>query len=79
MIERKTFSVEGNCQINVTTEQMGDGTWAVVTSVTHRSETSEQVTDLPVPTERFAAKTDAEEYGLRLGREWLAQNRPHAA
>jgi len=47
--------------------------------VTHHFGTAEQVTDLPVPSERFAAQADAEAFGVRMGREWIAHNTPRAA
>ena len=79
MIDRKTFPADRNCEIVVTTEGMADGTWAVVASVKHVSERSEKVTDLPVPRQRFASQAEAEDYGVTLGRQWIAQNAPHAA
>jgi hypothetical protein len=60
-------------------EQMTDGSWAVVTAVTHYFDTTKKVIDLSVPTERFGSEADAEAFGLRLGREWIANNMPRAA
>jgi len=79
MIERKTFPLERGCEVAVTTERMNDGTWAVVASITERSERSEKVTDLPVPQQRFASQAEAEDYGRRLGAEWVDRNAPRAA
>ncbi|MGH7388213.1 MAG: hypothetical protein ACREM3_01975 [Candidatus Rokuibacteriota bacterium] len=79
MIERKTFPAAGSCQIAVTTEQMADGTWAVVASVKHLSDRSEKITDLPVPRQRFASQTEAEAHGVKLGEAWIEKNAPHAA
>jgi len=79
MVQRTSIPAERDCTINVTTEQMPDGVWGVVTSVTHHFGTAEQVTDLPVPSERFAAQADAEAFGVRMGREWIAHNTPRAA
>ena len=79
MIERKQFAVDGEYSINVVTEQMKDGTWAVVTSIAQQTPTGEKTTDLPVCEERFGSETAAEEAGLRQAREWLDRNLPRAA
>jgi len=79
MVQRKSVPAADNCEISVTTEQMPDGAWAVVTSVKHYFDTTENVTDLPVPTDRFATESEAEDFGVRMGREWIARNRPRVA
>ena len=79
MVQRKTLPAEDNREITVVTEQMKDGRWAVVTSVKHFTGTAEQITDLPMPEERFATDAEAEEFGVRMAREWIARNTPQAA
>jgi hypothetical protein len=78
MIQRKTFRVDEHCEIALTTEQMADG-WGVVASVKHRTGDAERVVDLPVPSQRFADEAQAEDFGLRMARDWIAQNAPRAA
>jgi hypothetical protein len=79
MIERKTLPVDDENSIAIVTERMADGTWAVVTSVKHRSPTGEQITDLPIRDTRYASQAEAEEAGLQQGRDWIERNMPHAA
>lgn len=79
MVLRKTFPVADDCKINLVTEEMPDGAWAVVASIAHRFENAERIVDLPVPSERFASEPEAEAFGLRLAREWIERNMPHAA
>jgi hypothetical protein len=79
MIERKTLPVDDENSIAIVTERMADGTWAVVTSVKHRSPTGEQITDLPIRDARYPSQAEAEEAGLQQGREWIERNMPHAA
>ena len=79
MIERKSFAVDDEYSINVVTEQMKDGGWAVVTSIVQQTPTGEKTTDLPVCEERFASEAAAEEAGLRQARDWLDRNMPRAA
>jgi hypothetical protein len=79
MIERKTLPVDDETSIAIVTERMGDGTWAVVASVTHRSPTGEQITDLPVRDSRYGSQEEAEQAGVSQGRDWIERNMPHAA
>jgi hypothetical protein len=79
MIHRKTFPVDEHCEIALTTERMSDGAWGVVASVKHFEGAAERVTDLPVPVETFATENDAEAFGLRQARQWLAANAPPPA
>ena len=48
MVKRKTFPAYGNCSIALATEEMKDGRWAVVVTVTQSTDTAELNTDLPV-------------------------------
>jgi hypothetical protein len=79
MIHRATVPVNDEYSIAVVTEQMADGSWAVVASVNHRSPSGENVTDLPVHTARFASQPEAEAAGVQQGRDWIERNVPHAA
>jgi hypothetical protein len=79
MVERKTIPVSDDRAINVVTERMADGTWAVVASVRQTTDGAESVQDLPVPTERFASQGEAEAFGVRQAQEWIEQNLPRAA
>jgi hypothetical protein len=79
MIERKRFAVDDEYSISVVTEQMKDGTWAVVASIVQQTPTGEKTTDLPVSDERFGSEAAAEEAGVRQAREWLDRNMPRAA
>ncbi len=78
-VERKTFPVYGNCEIAISTEQMKDGRWAVVASVRETTPTAKRNIDLPVPAQRFDSKEAAEEYGLRMAKEWIDENTPKGA
>jgi hypothetical protein len=79
MIERKHIPVEPGCAINLVTEQMADGTWAVVASIKHESATGEKIIDLPVRDARYGSQSEAEEAGFSQAREWIDRNLPRAA
>jgi len=79
MIQRKDVLVDDEYSIAVVTERMSDGGWAVVASIKHRSPTGEQTTDMPVHDVRYSDQREAEDAGIRQGRDWLARNVPHAA
>ncbi len=78
MVHRKSYRAENNCDIELTTERLADG-WAVVASLKHHTADAERVTDLPVPSERFATEDEAEAFGLGMAREYLERNTPRAA
>ena len=79
MVERKHIPIDAECAINIVTEEMADGRWAVVTSVKHESPTGEKIFDLPVCDERFASQSEAEDAGFSQAREWIDRNMPRAA
>jgi hypothetical protein len=79
MIERKTLPVDDQDSINVVTERMNDGGWAVVASITHRTPTGEKVIDLPVRDTRYPGQAEAEDAGVRQARDWIDRNSSHAA
>jgi len=74
MVTRKTFPAYGNCSIALATEEMKDGRWAVVVTVTQSTDTAERNTDLPVTDERFASEAEAEAFGVQSAKEWIDRN-----
>src|SRR5215469_3168811 len=60
MVNRKIFPAYGGYDIAVASEQMRDGKWLAVASVTHSTNSSRRAIDLPVPSERFESEEDAE-------------------
>jgi hypothetical protein len=78
MIQRKDVPVNDEYSIAIVTEEMADRTWAVVASIKHRSPTGEQVTDLPIQTDRYATQPAAEQAGLIQAQSWISENVPHA-
>ncbi len=79
MIQRTSVPVDDESSIAVVTEQMADGGWAVVASVTRRSPTGEKIIDLPVSDARYSAQAEAEQAGVSQGRDWIERNMPRAA
>ena len=79
MIERKHIPIDAEYSANIVTEQMADGTWAVVSSIKHESPTGEKIIDLPVRDDRYASQSEAEDAGLSQAREWIDRNMPRAA
>ena len=79
MIERKHIPVDAACSVNIVTEQMADGTWAVVSSIKHESPTGEKIIDMPVRDERYPSQSEAEDAGFSQAREWIDHNMPRAA
>jgi hypothetical protein len=65
--------------IQVTTERLPEGPWAVVASVKHHSDYGDKTIDLPVPEETFESQANAEDFGTRMAIEWLEHNAPKAA
>jgi hypothetical protein len=79
MVERKHIPVDAECSIDIVTEQMADGTWAVVSSIKHESPGGEKIIDLPVGDERYPTQAEAETAGFAQAREWIDRNMPRAA
>jgi len=79
MVERKHIPVDAEYSVNVVTEQMADGRWAVVSSIKHESPTGEKIIDLPVRDDRYASQADAEDAGFSQARDWIDRNMPRAA
>jgi len=76
MVQRKMIPTYGGYNIAVATEQMPDGNWAAVATVTQSTPTAQRDIDLPVPKERFATEGDAENYAVRMAKEWIEKNIP---
>ena len=76
MVQRKMIPAYGGYNIAVATEQMHDGNWAAVATVTQTTGTAQRNIDLPVPKERFATEEDAENFAVRMAKEWIQKNIP---
>ena len=79
MVERKHIPIDAEYSVNIVTEQMADGRWAVVSSIKHESPTGEKIIDLPVCDDRFGSQSEAENAGFSQAREWIDHNMPRAA
>jgi hypothetical protein len=76
MVQRKTIPAYEGYDIAVATEQMRDGNWAAVATVTQSTGTAERNIELPVHKERFATEADAEDFAVRMAKEWIDKNVP---
>jgi len=76
MVHRKMFPADGGYNISVASEQMRDGKWLAVATITHSTETSQRSVDLPVPTERFDSDVEAERFALDAAKAWIERNVP---
>jgi hypothetical protein len=76
MVQRKVIPAHGGYDIAVATEQMRDGKWAAVATVTQTTDTAQRDIDLPVSNERFATEADAENFAVRMAKEWIEKNTP---
>ena len=76
MVQRKMIPGSGGYDIAVATEQMPDGNWAAVATVTQSTGTAQRDIDLPVPKERFATQGEAENFAVRMAKEWIEKNIP---
>src|SRR5690349_9640722 len=79
MIERKHIPIDAEYSVNIVTERMTDGAWAVVSSIKHESATGEKVIDLPVCDDRFASQSEAETAGFAQARECRGRRAAGAA
>jgi hypothetical protein len=79
MVQRTTVPVNDEYAINVVTEEMAGGGWAVVASITHRSPAGEKIIDMPVRDTRYPTSAEAQEAGVRQARDWIERNMPRAA
>jgi len=76
MAQRKTIPAYAGYDIAVATEQMHDGNWAVVATVSQSTGSAQRNIDLPVPKERFATEADAENFAVKMAKEWIEINIP---
>ena len=53
MVQRKIFPAYGGYNVAVASEQMKDGKWAAVATITHSTGTGQRIIDLPIPDQRF--------------------------
>ena len=79
MVNREHYpTMHKGCEISVVTEQMGDGTFAVVAKVTHEVGGAVQVTPLPVPDRTFETEEAAQAFGVMQAQEFIDRERPAA-
>jgi len=76
MVQRKMIPAYGGYNIAVATEQMPDGNWAAVATISQSTDTAQRDIDLPVPKERFTTEGDAENFAVRMAKEWIEKNIP---
>jgi hypothetical protein len=76
MVQRKMIPAHGGYNIAVASEQMQDGKWAAVATVMQSTGTAQRSIDLPVPKERFETEADAENFAVRMAKEWIDRNIP---
>jgi len=76
MVQRKIFPAHGGYNIAVASEQMHDGKWASVATITHSTGTGQRIIDLPVPDQRFETEDQAESSAVRMAMEWIDRNTP---
>jgi len=80
MIDRtKVPTAWEGCEISIVTEQMRDGRWAVVAAITETTPEHTRTVDLPVTSETFATRDDAQAHGVQQAERWLEQNMPKRA
>src|SRR5512132_2377794 len=76
MVERKIFPAYAGDSVAVASEQMKDGKWAAVATITHSTGTGQRIIDLPMPTERFDTEEQAERTAVEMAMEWIDRNAP---
>jgi hypothetical protein len=75
MITRETFPTEHeDYTITVATEQLRGADWAAVATVTRFAGTAEQVTQIPLPDQRFESMGAARDFALEGARRWIDEN-----
>lgn len=79
MVQRHVIPTGDDRRILLTTEQLADGSWAVVASILETTPNGERVVDLPVIEQRFPAEADAQVFGETQARRWIEQNVARAA
>lgn len=77
MIDRANFPTAWKgCEISIVTECLRDGRWAVVAGIQETTPEHTRTIDLPVPSETFATREEAQAYGRRQAERWLEENMP---
>ena len=75
MVTRETFPTDHeDYTITISTEQLRDAGWAAVATVTRFAGDAEQVTQVPLPDERFDTMPQARDFALERARQWVDQN-----
>jgi len=77
MIDRtKVPTAWEGCEISIVTESLRDGRWGVVSAIQQTTSQHTRTVDLPVPTETFATRDEAQAYGVEQAERWLEKNMP---
>jgi len=76
MVQRKIFPAYGGYNVAVASEQMKDGKWAAVATITHSTGTGQRIIDLPIPNQRFETGEEAERSVVKMAMEWIDRNAP---
>jgi len=77
MIDRtKVPTAWEGCEISIVTESLRDGRWGVVAAIQQTTSQHTRTVDLPVPTETFATRDEAQGYGVEQAERWLEKNMP---
>jgi len=76
MVQRKIFPAYGGYNVAVASEQMKDGKWAAVATITHSTGTGQRIIDLPIPNHRFETEEEAERSVVKMAMEWIDRNAP---
>jgi hypothetical protein len=76
MVQRKIFPAYGGYNVAVASEQMKDGKWAAVATITHSTGTGQRIIDLPIPDQRFETEEAAERSEVKMAMEWIDRNAP---
>jgi hypothetical protein len=76
MVQRKIFPAYGGYNVAVASEQMKDGKWAAVATITHSTGTGQRIIDLPIPNQRFDTEEQAERSIVKTAMEWIDRNAP---
>jgi hypothetical protein len=77
MIDRAKYPTAWQgCEISVVTECLRDGRWAVVAAIQETTPEHTRTIDLPVPSETFTTREEAQAHGVSQAERWLETNMP---
>ena len=79
MVNRKTFPAYGNCSIALATEEMKDGRWAVVVTVTQSTDTADETPTSLSRTSALSAKPRPRPSGCEARKSGLTRTRHRQA